>query len=345
MSRRPEVANSEDLDFLSSWISDHLGKGSSYMTDEVNQSPESPMEGSRIPKVDPLVAIHPLIRLSEEGETIVSAQPSEVAFYETAFPMGLRFPIHPTIRYVLSLSEFRNLFSLDSNPKSDQGRLYFKASYKKTLLEGYLSNVNGSMASGTVGEEHPEEEAPSSSGNAGESHPSYDEHIQRDNHSRDESVEFLGVIRTELRRILPHVPNLTLLRWSAGKVRYPILDPFLNALSSGSDSTSKSQQLAEARAREQQAIDELAKMKVDHDSLTNKLERSGVLVVELREAVDKARSSTMEEFKSSSDIFGAVENAASEYFGEGFNFFKWLLRRHHPNLAINLEGMGLDLDL
>ena len=170
------------------------------MTDEVNQSPSSPMEGS--PDVNPLIAIHPSVeekhnimtleelnalrdtysfppgvrvRLPDEGETITSARPGEVAFYEAAFPASLRFPLHSIIRlilqfynicpaqlipnawrsiacsmamwrvfkYTLSVSEFRNLFSLNSNPKPDQGWLYFKARNNKTLLGGYPNNVKG----------------------------------------------------------------------------------------------------------------------------------------------------------------------------------------------------------
>ncbi|GFZ19762.1 hypothetical protein Acr_28g0004670 [Actinidia rufa] len=170
------------------------------MTDEVNQSPSLPMEGS--PEESPMIAIHPSVeektnimtleelnalrdtysfpsgvqvRLPDEGEIITSTRPSEVAFYEAASPAGLRFPLHPTIRlilqfynicpaqlvpnawrsiacsmalwrvykYSISLSEFRNLFSLNSNPKPDQGWLYFKARNKRVLLGGYPSNVKG----------------------------------------------------------------------------------------------------------------------------------------------------------------------------------------------------------
>ena len=46
-------------------------------------------------------------------------------------------------KYDMTFSEFRNLFSLNTNPKPNQGWLYFKAMYKKTLLGGYLSNVKG----------------------------------------------------------------------------------------------------------------------------------------------------------------------------------------------------------
>ena len=86
------------------------------MTDEMNQSPESPMENPSIPKVNPLVAIHPSIekeinimtpeelillresysfppsvqiRIHEEKKTITSTRPGEVAFYDAAFHAGL----------------------------------------------------------------------------------------------------------------------------------------------------------------------------------------------------------------------------------------------------------------
>ena len=47
------------------------------------------------------------IRLSEENETITSTYPGEVAFYEAFFHASLRFPIHPTTRFILL---FYNIF-------------------------------------------------------------------------------------------------------------------------------------------------------------------------------------------------------------------------------------------
>ncbi|GFS36166.1 hypothetical protein Acr_00g0044420 [Actinidia rufa] len=151
-----------------SWISDHLGEGSSFMTDELNQSPSSPMEGS--PEQSPLIAIHPSveektnimtleelnalrdtysfpsgvqIRLPDEGENITSTtRPGELvpnAWRSIACSMVL----WRVYKYTISLSEFRNLFSLNSNPKPDQGWLYFKARNKKVLLGGYPNNVKG----------------------------------------------------------------------------------------------------------------------------------------------------------------------------------------------------------
>ena len=61
MFHKPEAGYLKNLeDSILSWVSDHLGEGSSYITNEVNQSPESPMDPS-IPEVNPLVVIHPSI--------------------------------------------------------------------------------------------------------------------------------------------------------------------------------------------------------------------------------------------------------------------------------------------
>ncbi|GFZ19865.1 hypothetical protein Acr_28g0005700 [Actinidia rufa] len=516
------------------------------------------------------------VRLPDEGEIITSTRPGEVAFYEAAFPAGLRFPIHPTIRYSISLTEIRNLFSLNSNPKPDQGWLYFKARNKKVLLGGYPSNVKGwkSKFFFVSGDEWEIPEGTSRKGAArvprtwgipdkycnnpprlstatkrkslkrffGRSrswdaspYPCY----WNPNHFAESlSLPVLGRRRgrraiicraekcrapraiTELRRLLPHIPDLTLLRWTGGKVLDPILDHYLNIPSSNpssescsdsslpveleSDAMSKrvsfkkigeklgkaasassrglpfrprgviigekrpgesitsspskkgkvddgskgkgvvigpegkkkktssgkaltppstasprpgegssanlgtvlgptasmlgspsvaekllqgvippadkekvekltldqtatklfhvigqalmlgsslavaadlEQQLAESRAREQQANDELAKAKSDRDLLSDKFERSGMLANELRDALNKSKEFAVEEFKSSSEFMVAVEDSASKYFGEGFNFCKVQLRRHHPDLAIDLEGTVVDQDL
>ncbi|GFY84217.1 hypothetical protein Acr_03g0009910 [Actinidia rufa] len=557
------------------------------------------MEGS--PEESPLVAVHPSveektnimtleeldalrdtysfpsgvqIRLPDEGETITSTRPGEVAFYEAAFPSGLRFSLHNTIRlilqfynicpaqlvpnawrsiacsmalwrvykYSISLSEFRNLFSLNCNPKPDQGWLYFKARNKKVLLGGYPSNVKGwkskfffclrrrmgdsrgnvsggcpksskdvgnSRASRTAGDNRPSREVSSSSSDMGESKNSQ-EQARRESPSRDDSIECLGSIRTNLRRLLPHIPDLTLLRWPGGKVLDPILDRFSNAPSSNSLSESCSDSslpvelesnamskrvsfkkigeklrkvvgassgapvlakgviigekqpgesitsspnkkgkvddgskgkgvvigpegrkkatssskapttLATASPRPGEgsstnpgtglgptasilgspsvaekllrgvipAADKEKVEKLTLDQTATKLfhvigqalvlgsslavrsreggeqaslqegqaasmeieiarlqKRSGMLVNELREALNKSKEFVVEEFKSSSEFMVAVEDFAYKYFGEGFNFCKMQLCRHHPDLAIDLEGTVVDQDL
>ncbi|GFZ07005.1 hypothetical protein Acr_18g0011750 [Actinidia rufa] len=571
MSRNSGITRLGDLDSLPSWISDHLGEGSSFMTDEVNQSPTLPMEGSSPLETNPLAAIHPSVeektnimtleeldalreaysfpprvrvRLPEEGETITSARPGEVAFYEAAFPTGLRFPLHPTIRlilqfynicpaqlvpnalrsivcsmaiwrvfkYTLSLSEFRNLFSLNNNPKPDQGWLYFKARNKKTLLGRITSRGRPESLEGMRGSRSVDPLISTShlaclyirallcTGAVGVEivppricfsriHGFGDCRLEP---SKRRSAELVGRRGTELRRILPHIPNLTLLRWSGRKVFDPI---FNRNPSSGSNPTSEScldssqpveldldamskrinfkklgeklekskngsssripapakevvigekcvgENLASSASKKGkvddgskgkgvdrepegkkkatsstnarttsatassrpgegtsatlgavlgptasilgspsmaekllrgvippadkekvekltldqtatklfhvigQENDELAKTKSDRDSLADKVERSGVLVVELREALSKAKEFVVEEFKSSSEFVVAIEDSASKYFGEGFDFCKVQLRQHHPDLAIDLERAMVKQDL
>ncbi|GFS45974.1 hypothetical protein Acr_00g0099280 [Actinidia rufa] len=513
------------------------------MTDEINQSPLSPMEGS--PEENPLIAVHPSVRLPDEGEIITSTRLGEVAFYKAVFPAGLRFPIHPTIRYSISLTEFRNLFSLNSNPKPDQGWLYFKARNKKVLLGGYPSNVKGwkSKFFFVSGNEWEIPEGTSRKGTArvprtwgipnkhcnnppwlyGDETKVFEEIFRSVEESGRFSIPVLlesksfrrvfvspssrasrmagdnlpsGEAPTsssdvELRRLLPHIPDLTLLSYveegqlqkdwreawegaasaslgapvtakgviigekrpgesitsspskkgkvddcskgkgvvigpegkkkatSFGKAPTPpatasphlgegssanigtVLGPTASMLGIPSvaekllrgvippadkekvekltlDQTAMKlfhvigqaslqegratsmetkiarlqkvtadleQQLAESRAREQQANNELAKAKSDGDLLSDKFERSGMLVNELREALNKSKEFAVEEFKSSSEFMVAVEDSASKYFGEWFNFCKVQLHRHHPDLAIDLEGTVVDQDL
>ncbi|GFZ09596.1 hypothetical protein Acr_21g0001950 [Actinidia rufa] len=609
MSCNSGVTRSGDLDSLPSWISDHLGEGSSFMTDEVNQSPASSMEGSPPPETNPLAAIHPSVeektniitleelealreayyfpprvqvRLPEEGETITSTRPSELvlnAWRSIVCSMAM----WRVFKYTLSISEFRNLFSLNSNPKPDQGWLYFKARNKKALLGGYPNNVKGwkskfffvsgdewalpegsplegaprvprawgfqistatihlgytttsqkffrrfsnrsrrqgaslyrccwsrncstaylflpdpwlrglqarnvqpakhqlvrrrrteedlashprpdpfevsggkvfdpifnwNPSSGSnptskscsdssqpveldsdamskrisfkklgekleklkngsssgipapakglvIGEKHAEENLASSASKRGKvDDGSKGKRVDREPEGKKKATSptnapttpatassrlgegtsatigaalgptasILGspsVAEKLLRGMIPpadkeKVEKLTLDQ-TATKLFHVIGQASFQEGRAASMETEVArlqklsavlkQQLAEARVHEQQANDELAKTKSDRDSLADKVKRSGVLVVELREALSKAKESAVEEFKSSSEFMVAIEDSASKYFGEGFDFCKVQLRRHHPDLAIDLEGTMVDQDL
>ncbi|GFY91216.1 hypothetical protein Acr_07g0014120 [Actinidia rufa] len=505
MSRTSDVTRSGNLDSLPSWISDHLGEGSSFMTDEVNQSPSSPMEGS--PKENPMISIHPSV---EEKTNIMTLEELNALRDTYSFPSGVQVRLPDEGEIIITSthpSEARNkkvlLGGYPSNVKGWKSKFFFISGDEWEIPERDVSegrpksseDVGNSRASRTAGGNLQSGEAPSSSSDVGESH----EQTRRESPSRDDSIECLRSIRTELRRLLPHIPDLTLLRWTGGKVLDPILDHFLNAPSSNpssescsdsslpvdleSDAMSKrvsfkkigeklgkmagassgtpapvkgvvigekqagesvtsspskkgkaddgskgkgvdsgpdgkkkatssskasvaptvasarpgertsahlidkekvdkltldqtatklfhvisqegrvasmetevarlqklaadlEQQLAESRAREQQANDELARMKSDRGLLTDKLERSGLLVNELREALNKSKESAVEEFKSSSEFMVAVKDSTSKYFGEGFDFCKVQLRRHHPDLAIDLEGTVVNQNL
>ena len=61
------------------------------------------------------------------------------------------------------------------------------------------------------GEDVPASKTAPVKGDKGESRHSQDEHPQNES-PRGALVEYMGTIRKEIRRILPHVPDLTLLR-------------------------------------------------------------------------------------------------------------------------------------
>ncbi|GFZ01680.1 hypothetical protein Acr_15g0002890 [Actinidia rufa] len=191
MFSKTNLGGEESEQSLPSWISDHLG-AKSYI-DEASQSPSflpisttSPkMDTSSLTKevnvmsqaeLDKLGSTYSFpsgirLRIPGDGETILSARPGEVAFYEAAFLAGLRFSIHPTIREILvhykicpaqlspnawqsvicslviwrhfkrhmTCDEFRCLYSL--SPLPDSGWYYFKARPEKNLFRGSPSNV------------------------------------------------------------------------------------------------------------------------------------------------------------------------------------------------------------
>ncbi|GFZ15737.1 hypothetical protein Acr_25g0001460 [Actinidia rufa] len=85
--------------------------------------------------------------------------------------------------------------------------------------------------------------AVAASSNEGESLRPRDESPQNES-PRDEFVEYVGIIKKEWRRILPLLPDLTMLRLLGGKVPNPLgLSPF----SSGPSSDSRSESLSDSR--------------------------------------------------------------------------------------------------
>ena len=69
-----------------------------------------------------------------------------------------------------------------------------------------------------------------------------------------------------------------------------------------------------------------------------------MLVAELRNRETRSKKLVVEEFKSSEDFQEAIETATSKNIVKRFDFYKLKLHRHHPDLGIDLEGMGIDHD-
>ena len=81
-----------------------------------------------------------------------------------------------------------------------------------------LSSKSMASSGGDDGKDIPTSGATPIAGDEGESHHSRDDHRRGDN-ARDDSVEFLGTIRKEMRRILLRLPDLTLLRLQGKKFK------------------------------------------------------------------------------------------------------------------------------
>ena len=86
----------------------------------------------------------------------------------------------------------------------------------------------------------------------------------------------------------------------------------------------------------------MAKKLKEKSNVVTRLEAE---VVELKENEALAQWRILEEFRSSEDYQEKVENAASKYFGESFDFCKRQLAHHHPNLDIDLDSIDMDYEM
>ncbi|GFZ05549.1 hypothetical protein Acr_17g0011210 [Actinidia rufa] len=441
MSHIPDVANSGNLDSLPFWISDHLGEGSSYMTDEVNQSPASPMEGSPALETNPLAAIHPspsssptlgeaslaLWRCGGHGnkKSLLGGYPSNVKGWKSKFffvtgdewefsedatregaprvPRTWGVPDkhcnNPPRLYGDEPKVFEEIFksveksgrfsvqvldpildrsmnapSSSSNPTSkscsdsslpaelESDAMSKRISFKK-LGEKLEKSKNGS-SSGTpapakgvvIGEKRARESLASSPSKKG----------KVDNSSKGKGVdrELEGKKKATSLSNAPSTPAPTSSRLGEGTSANlgTVLGPTASIL--GSPSVAEKLLRGVIPLADKEKVDKLtldqtatklfhalvlgsalavrSREAGQHASLQEG--RAASMEIELREALNKAKESAVEEFKSSSEFLVAVEDSTSKYFGEGFEFCKVQLHRHHPDLAIELEGTVLDQD-
>ena len=99
-------------------------------------------------------------------------------------------------------------------------------------------------------------------------------------------------------------------------------------------------QLAELGVLEQHIVEELRKTKEDRDATVSRLEKE---IADLKVNEVLAKMSSIEEYKSSYDFQEAVEQAASRYFGEGFNLCKKQIG--HLHLELDMQDMEIDSEL
>ncbi|GFS41642.1 hypothetical protein Acr_00g0075490 [Actinidia rufa] len=168
------------------------------------------------------------LRIPGEGETILSIRQGEVAFYEAAFLAGLRLPIHPTIKRILS--HYKICQENGGVLGKIKPRDYFEVSKvlgSKTFAKHFVViHIEVSLSGG--------DKVTSSSD--GESWGDFYE-----GSSRSDSMEYLGVIRGDIgravRNAFPRTLDMTLLRWLRGKVEDLFANIFPKVSSSSSDSS------------------------------------------------------------------------------------------------------------
>ncbi|GFS44415.1 hypothetical protein Acr_00g0090220 [Actinidia rufa] len=159
------------------------------------------------------------------------------------------------------------------------------------------------------------------------------------------SVEFIGTIREEMRRIFLHVFDLDLLRRSREKDRDPFLGPTPSSLSLSSSSRLGSQ-LDSGLSPELRSDGALSEEKAKGKKATEEVETRNDVVVKLEAQVaelEKSQNLSMGRiiaaFKESDDFMEAMMGSASSYFGDDFDFCKRQLAHHYPNLGVDLEDI------
>ncbi|GFS36301.1 hypothetical protein Acr_00g0045210 [Actinidia rufa] len=335
------------------------------------------------------------IRLPEEGETIMSACPSEPV--PNAWCSGVcTLVLWRYHKVALSLFEFRNPFGLYKNPKPDSGWLYFRVRTKKTLFGEYPSNVKGwkrkfffilgdnwefpkgrislkklgqkleesksrsSVAKSTpmkgvvIGEKRPKEASITSPNKKGSTTSP-----NKKGQTTDGSKGNKTTLPPEAKKAKPRDATSTrvtpMLKPRDGILVNPVtmLGPRASIL--GSPYMAKKILFREVpsadKERKREVKDEVTLQQGHVTSLEGKMSRaqrlakSEILVAELRQNVGHSKQLSVEQFKSSDEFQDAIEASSFKYFSEGFDFYKWQLRCHNSNLAIDLEGMGPDHNL
>ncbi|GFZ17145.1 hypothetical protein Acr_26g0004150 [Actinidia rufa] len=253
MRSRSEVGDLDNREnSLPSWIIDHLGEGSSsFMTDEVNQSPDLPREDPPTPEEVPMVAIPPLVGQDTRGGRNYNIySPRRGVLLRGCFPSRPPFSHSPTIRPRLAVLQGDvQEDPAQRVPQQCQGveRKFFFASREdwefsdgssreygvpSSVEEKGLYSVLALLKSKSFqrvfgprqllvsDEKNKGEDVPTSSGDASDSRQSQEE-IPHGGHSRDSSIECIRTIRwTD--RVLSCLPDQILLSILGANIR-PIL--------------------------------------------------------------------------------------------------------------------------
>ncbi|GFS42940.1 hypothetical protein Acr_00g0082710 [Actinidia rufa] len=105
------------------------------------------------------------------------------------------------------------------------------------------------------------------------------------------------------------------------------------------------QKVGKSKGRESHYVEEFYHDRKILEAVIPPFNKEEVDKLELNWVVSKFFHIIGQEWDATMDILDAIEMIASRYFREGFDFFKWQLHHHHPNLSIYLNGMDIDQDL
>ncbi|GFY84076.1 hypothetical protein Acr_03g0008500 [Actinidia rufa] len=225
MSSKTILRNEESEQSLPSWISDHLG-GRSYI-DETNQSPSFPPVLTNSPKMD-------TSSLTKENNIISQAKLDNLgATY--SFPPGAREELALRISEQREGMEERGKSCNKLPALSEVDAKRTETVFGKIEPGGYFE-VSKVLGSRTF-KKHFVLSCTVLSSSGGDNTTSGDD---GEFGTREDSVEYLGVIRRDIggaiRRVLPGIPDKTLLRWLGGKVKDSFMNLLFGKFGSSSDS-------------------------------------------------------------------------------------------------------------
>ncbi|GFY87968.1 hypothetical protein Acr_05g0016070 [Actinidia rufa] len=250
-------------------------------------------------------------RILENGETILSSGEDEVAYYEAAFPTGLRFPIHPTIKQILN---FYDICPAQLSPNALRCIIYVLVVwqfYQRHLslneFRRLYALLKGSARPPILGE-----------GSAAKPVPG---------EVLDPQASMMAKCcygRKKLARVILPSDKEKVEKLTFDQVRVIL----------GSSLAVRSRDFAES-TNNQRALSESSELK---------MVRAQNRVIKLEGAlaeVSAKEKKAAEEIKAMNKKVARME-AWSSYFGDGFDFCKRQLAHHHPNLGIDLDDIDMD---
>ncbi|GFZ00929.1 hypothetical protein Acr_14g0005640 [Actinidia rufa] len=329
MSSRINLRDGELGHSLSSWISNHLG-GKSYITDDANQSPSSPLKGSssgspeRARRFYPLArarCLYSLIPLSNSGwyyfkarpdKNLLRGSPSNVKGWKKRF----FFALEDEWEFFLSMPPGVGIPSVTRSwgtpgkscnmlPILTEGEAKRTAEVLGKIEPGGYFDVSKSWIPRPSRSLRPwlhgEQFTP-------------DDLVTKSFHALGQSQEHQNDLDFQIARTNSAELKLIKAQNRALKVEGQLAELGEQAATIGAELKDKSEAVARLEAE----------------------------VAELTSKLFQAKKLAIEEFKSSDDFKVAVTDSAATYFGKDFEFCKRQLLHQHPNLGINVASMEMD---